>query len=296
MQRYCKSVIYFLYLCKLSNKSLSMKEPIKILFISQEIVPYLPASEIATMSREFPQFMQERGCEIRTFMPCYGHINERRNQLHEVQRLSGMNLIIDDCDHPLVIKVASIQSARMQVYFIDNEDYFRRKGTVSLDGGEEFEDNDERAIFYVRGVLETIKKLRWSPDIIHCHGWFTALAPLYIKKVYSQDPFFRDSKVVYTVYDNPFTKEFRNDFSKKLMFDGVEKSDVANIEGRAVDYVNLNKLAVDFSDGVIQGSPTIDPQIVAYCEEKNIPFQAYNEEIKQVSSAFLRSVSPLFEE
>ena len=154
-----------------------MTKATKVLFIAQEITPYLPDSEIATLCRNLPQGIQERGHEIRTFMPKYGNINERRNQLHEVIRLSGMNLIINDTDHPLIIKVASIQSARMQVYFIDNDDYFQRKQVLTDDNGNEFEDNDERSIFFVRGVMETVKKLRWAPDIIHCHGWLTALAP-----------------------------------------------------------------------------------------------------------------------
>src|SRR5512138_1560307 len=157
----------------------------KVLFISQEITPYLGETKLSKIGRYLPQGIQERGKEIRTFMPRYGCINERRNQLHEVIRLSGMNLIIDDTDHPLIIKVASIQSARMQIYFIDNDDYFQRKGTVADDDGSEYADNDERCIFFARGVLETVKKLRWTPDIIHCHGWITALAPLYIKKVYN---------------------------------------------------------------------------------------------------------------
>lgn len=157
----------------------------KILFIAQEITPYLPESEIATICRNLPQGIQERGREIRTFMPKFGSINERRNQLHEVIRLSGMNLIIDDTDHPLIIKVASIQAARMQVYFIDNEDFFQRKHTINDDDGNEYEDNDDRSIFYVRGVLETVKKLRWIPDVIHCHGWMSALTALYIKRMYA---------------------------------------------------------------------------------------------------------------
>ena len=163
----------------------------KVLFIAQEITPYLPESEIANVCRYLPQGVQERGREIRTFMPKYGNINERRNQLHEVIRLSGMNLIIDDTDHPLIIKVASIQAARMQVYFIDNEDYFQRKFITEDENGNSFDDNDERSIFFVRGVMETVKKLRRVPDIIHCHGWMTALAPLYIKKAYAEDPMFQ---------------------------------------------------------------------------------------------------------
>src|SRR3989339_2127568 len=160
-------------------------EKTKVLYISQEITPYLPESKMSIIGRQLPQGIQEKGKEIRTFMPRYGCINERRNQLHEVIRLSGMNLIIDDTDHPLIIKVASIQAARMQVYFIDNEDYFQRKFVLQDKNGAFFKDNDERAIFFARGVLETVQKLRWSPDIIHCHGWFTALVPLYIKKSFN---------------------------------------------------------------------------------------------------------------
>ena len=155
----------------------------KVLFISQEITPYLPESEISEIGRFLPQGIQERGKEIRTFMPRFGCVNERRNQLHEVIRLSGMNLVINDNDHPLIIKVASIQAARMQVYFIDNDDYFQRKFTTVNDQGEEFDDNDERAIFFARGVLETVIKLRWAPDIIHCHGWFTGIFLFFARKL-----------------------------------------------------------------------------------------------------------------
>jgi len=172
-----------------------MMESKKVLFVSQEITPYLPETELSLIGRTLPQAIQETGKEIRTFMPKYGSINERRNQLHEVIRLSGMNLIIDDTDHPLIIKVASIQAARMQVYFIDNEDYFNRKQAVIDSKGKFFEDNDERMIFFARGVLETVRKLRWSPDLVHCHGWFTSLVPLYLKNAYREDPLFADSKV-----------------------------------------------------------------------------------------------------
>ena len=178
----------------------------KVLFISQEITPYLPESEMSMIGRYLPQGIQEKGREIRTFMPKYGSINERRNQLHEVIRLSGMNLIIDDTDHPLIIKVASIQSARMQVYFIDNEDYFHRKYVLKDDKDEFFEDNDERAIFFARGVLETVRKLRWSPDIVHCHGWITSLIPLYLKRTFMDDPLYNNSKIIYSVYNDAFDK------------------------------------------------------------------------------------------
>ena len=246
----------------------------KVLFISQEIFPYLPETEIATICRDLPQGIQEKGKEIRTFMPKYGNINERRNQLHEVIRLSGMNLIIDDNDYPLIIKVASIQSARMQVYFIDNDDYFQRKFTTSDDHEVEFEDNDERSIFFVRGVIETVRKLRWVPDVVHCHGWFTALAPLYIKRAFADDPCFKNSKVVFSAYDNAFKQPFRSIFARKLMLDGIEDSDLVDIDGD-IDFVSLNKLAFRFSDAVIQGSPEMDPQIKDAVEASGKPFLSY---------------------
>lgn len=248
----------------------------KVLFISQEIFPYLPESEISNICRNLPQGIQEQGREIRTFMPKYGNINERRNQLHEVIRLSGMNLIIDDNDYPLIIKVASIQTARMQVYFIDNDDFFQRKFTVTDDNGAEFEDNDERCIFFVRGVIETVRKLRWIPDVVHCHGWISALAPLYIKRAFADDPCFRNAKVVYSVYDNAFIQPFRSLFKRKLMLDGIQESDLADIQGD-IDYKGLTKLAFRFSDGIIQGSPEIDPQLLKAAEDSNKPFLPFQD-------------------
>ena len=258
----------FLYLCSVFIKLVYRMDAKKILFIAQEITPYLPESEIATICRNLPQGIQERGREIRTFMPKFGSINERRNQLHEVIRLSGMNLIIDDTDHPLIIKVASIQAARMQVYFIDNEDFFQRKHTISDDDGNEYEDNDDRSIFYVRGVLETVKKLRWCPDVIHCHGWMTALAPLYIKKAYKDEPSFRDAKVVFSVYEDDFKNTLSDDFATKLMLKGISKDDLSNLK-EPVDYAALCKLAVDYSDGVIQNSKKVNESIIEYARQSS---------------------------
>jgi starch synthase len=239
----------------------------KILFITTEIAPYLAETEMSVIARNLPQGIHDRGKEIRTFMPKFGIINERRNQLHEVIRLSGMNLIIDDTDHPLIIKVASIQAARMQIYFIDNEDFFQRKHLLHDAAGNEFPDNDERSIFYVRGVMETVKKLRWVPDLIHCHGWMTALAPLYIKKHYKGDPCFKNSKVIYSVYNDEFKYPFGEDFAKKVKIDGISQSDIKPIREKA-DFESLSKLAIDFSDGVIQGSPDIHPGVKEYIQEK----------------------------
>jgi len=258
-------------------------EKTKVLFISQEITPYLPETEMSRTGRYLPQGIQERGKEIRTFMPKYGSINERRNQLHEVIRLSGMNLIIDDTDRPLIIKVASIQSARMQVYFIDNEDYFHRKYTLKDENGEFFYDNDERAIFFARGVLETVKKLRWSPDIVHCHGWFTSLVPLYLKKSYNEDPLFANSKVVYSIYNDKFDKPFRKEFKDKLKIEGITNKDIKKIKDNP-DFVNLSKLAIDHSDAVIKGSEHIHPELDTYTEQVEKPRLDYQPEDKYIDA------------
>lgn len=248
----------------------------KILFISQEITPYLPESEMSVISRNLPQGIQERGKEIRTFMPRFGCVNERRNQLHEVIRLSGMNLIIDDSDHPLIIKVASIQAARMQVYFIDNEDFFQRKFTLANDKGEFFADNDERAIFFARGVAETVKKLQWSPDLIHCHGWFTGLIPLYIKKFYNDDPLFMDSQVITSIYDQRFDKKLDNRLIKKLTWDGIDKDDIDLISEPT--YLNWMKLAINYSDGIIYGSQEIESDVKNYVAQSGLPSLEYHSE------------------
>ena len=231
----------------------------RVLFISSEIQPYLELTEQSKIARFLPQGIQERGKEIRTFMPKFGNINERRNQLHEVIRLSGMNLIIDDSDHPLIIKVASIQAARMQVYFIDNEEYFQRKQTYRDADGTFYADNDDRAIFFGRGVLETVKKLGWSPDIIHCHGWMTGLIPLLIKTSYKEDPMFHNSKVVYSLYNDSFDEPFNTNFGKKILMDGLTAADVKELKDP--NYVSLTKLAMQWSDAVVKSSPTIHDQV-----------------------------------
>ncbi len=254
----------------------------KILYITQEIFPYLPETPISHISRYLPQAIQDSGHEIRTFMPKFGNINERRNQLHEVIRLSGMNLIIDDSDHSLIIKVASIQSARMQVYFIDNDDFFQTREIFADENGVEYDDNDERSIFFVRGVMETIKKLRWVPDVIHCHGWFTALAPLYIKKGYKDDPCLKNAKVIYSVYDESFEKPFRGNFPEKLRFDTIGNKEIEKVKKRGqMDFVNLTKLAIDHSDGVIQGSEKINDEIAKHIKEQEIPFLDYNPDFEK---------------
>jgi len=225
------------------------------------------------IGRHLPQGIQEKGKEIRTFMPRFGHINERRNQLHEVIRLSGMNLIIDDTDHPLIIKVASIQQARMQIYFIDNEDYFQRKYMFTDKSNKFFKDNDERAIFYSRGVLETVKKLGWGPDVVHCHGWMTSLVPLYIKKAYKVNPLFSDTKVIYSIYEDDFEDTLSKDFSNKIKLEGIAPKDLRHY--KTPNYVNMMKSAIDYSDAVIIGSPKINEEVLRYLTESEKPYLEY---------------------
>lgn len=232
---------------------------------------------MALMSRQLPQAIQEKGAEVRIFTPKYGYINERRHQLHEVIRLSGMNLIIDDADHPLIIKVATLQPARMQVYFIFNEDYFNKNISEELETDLSPLDNDERSIFFVHGTLETMKKQRWVPDVIHCSGWLTALAPLYIKDFYGDDPSFMNSKVVFTIFDNELKEPFDERFYEKLKFDGIKESNIKSLKDKKADWLELTKLAIKHSDGVIQGCENIDPEIMDFITKSKTPFLPYQQ-------------------
>lgn len=256
----------------------------RVLFVSQDITPYLDETQIGKVARKLPQGIQERGKEIRTFMPKYGCINERRHQLHEVIRLSGMNLVINDVDHPLIIKVASIPTARMQVYFIDNEEYFSRKATLAdKNNGKFFDDNDERAMFFVRGVAETVKKLGWQPDIIHCHGWFTSLMPLYIKKYYQEDPLFADTKVVMSLYDDEFPKTLSKKFMDKLNFDGFNKKDVKHIAEES-NCLNLLKQSIEYADGIIQATEKLNPEIEKCVKKSGKAFLGYKNELEYIDA------------
>ena len=245
----------------------------KILYVCQEIMPYLPETEGSRLCRALTQAMQERGNEIRTFMPRYGCINERRHQLHEVIRLSGMNLIIDDNDHQLIIKVASIPAARVQIYFIDNDDYFSRKAVLTDADGNHFADNDERAIFFARGVLETVKKLRWAPTVVHCHGWLSSVVPVYLKQVFSDDPIFRDVKIVVSLYDDAFPGELAPEFREKIAGEGVRDK---NLEILATpSYENLCRFVMEYADGVVIASEKVDPKVAELARACGKPLLEY---------------------
>lgn len=247
----------------------------KVLFISQEISPYLQETPMSVMGGMLPQAVQENGVEVRTFMPKYGYINERRNQLHEVIRLSGMNLIIDDTDHPLIIKVATLQPARMQVYFIFNEDYFSHNITKDLETVTSPADNDERSIFFTRGTLETVKKLRWVPDVIHCTGWITALSPLYIKDYYCDDPSFRDAKIVYSLFAEDFNEPLDERLYEKLKFDGIKEEYIKDLAGKKADNMALTQLALQHCDGVVACSDNLRPEVLELVKASGLPFLPY---------------------
>lgn len=246
----------------------------RILYVSSEVVPYLPETEISSMSFEAPRMVNKQGGQIRIFMPRFGNINERRHQLHEVIRLSGINLVINDLDMPLIIKVASIPKERIQVYFIDNEDYFKRKATLTDEDGNLFPDNDERAIFFAKGVIETVKKLNWAPDIIHVNGWLASLLPLYLKEFYKTEPLFTESKIVTSVYNQSFEGTLDKKMLEKVKFDGLDAEAIKPLKNP--DYINLMKIAIDNSDAVIRGSEELQKELDDYLNNLDKPVLEYH--------------------
>lgn len=247
----------------------------RVLYVSSEVVPYLPETEISSMSFEAPKMVNNNGGQIRIFMPRYGNINERRHQLHEVIRLSGMNLVINDLDMPLIIKVASIPKERMQVYFIDNEDYFKRKATFADEEGNFFKDNDERAIFFAKGVIETVKKLNWSPDIIHVHGWLASFLPLYLRNYYGNEPLFENSKIVTSVYNQGFNGTLNVEVSNKIKFDAIDEQALNHLDNPTFE--NVMKTAINNSDAVIIGSEDISKELETYIEGLDKPVLAFQQ-------------------
>ncbi len=272
------------------NKDGFMKDK-RILYVSSEVVPYLPENETANMSFEVSREMHNKGAQIRIFMPRFGVINERRHQLHEVIRLSGMNLIINDMDMPLIIKVASIPKERMQVYFIDNDEYFKRKALYTDEDGKMFSDNDERAIFFAKGVVETVKKLNWAPDIIHVHGWMASLLPLYLREYYKNDPLFSESKIVTSLYNNEFEGVLSNDMVEKIKFDSISEEKLISLN--KADHSNLLKIAIENSDAVIKGSEELSDEIETHIKTTETPaldFQPFDNFTEAYSNFYLTEV------
>lgn len=242
----------------------------RILYVSSEVVPYLAENEVSSMSYDVPKMINDQGGQIRIFMPRYGNINERRHQLHEVIRLSGMNLVVNDLDMPLIIKVASIPKERIQVYFIDNDEYFKRKATFTDEEGVLYADNDERAIFFAKGVVETVKKLNWVPDIIHVHGWMAGLLPIYMKHYYKDEALFENTKIVTSVYGTSFEGQLNPEMINKVKFDGIPYEAVADLENPT--YENLLKSSILHSDAVIISSQSISPSLTKFIESVGKPF------------------------
>ncbi len=250
----------------------------RILYVSSEVVPYLAENEVSVMSYDVPKMINDQGGQIRIFMPRYGNINERRHQLHEVIRLSGMNLVVNDLDVPLIIKVASIPKERIQVYFIDNDEYFKRKATFTDEEGEMYPDNDERAIFFAKGVVETVKKLNWVPDIIHVHGWMASLLPVYMKHYYKDEALFSETKIVTSVYSQGFGGNLNSQMMNKVAFDEIPNQDIQFLS--EPNYENIMKTAVMHSDGVIIASDEVSSDLTKFIESSGkpfLPFVAKNE-------------------
>jgi starch synthase len=252
---------------KLSKYNMEDK---RILYVSSEVVPYLAENEVSSMSYEVPKMINNQGGQIRIFMPRYGNINERRHQLHEVIRLSGMNLVVNDLDMPLIIKVASIPKERIQVYFIDNDEYFKRKATFTDEEGVMFPDNDERAIFFAKGVVETVKKLNWVPDIIHVHGWMAAMLPIYMKHYYKNEALFSETKIVTSVYSQSFEGTLDKEMINKVAFDGVPNEAIQDLE--SPDYESIMKATIIHSDAVIIASDNLSPSLTKFIESSGKPF------------------------
>jgi len=264
----------------------------RILYVSSEVVPYLAENEVSLMSYDVPKMINDQGGQIRIFMPRYGNINERRHQLHEVIRLSGMNLVVNDLDMPLIIKVASIPKERIQVYFIDNDEYFKRKATFSDEDGVLYPDNDERAIFFAKGVVETVKKLNWVPDIIHVHGWMASLLPIYMKHYYKDEALFSDTKIVTSIYGQSFEGTLDTEMINKIKFDNIPHDAIKELE--VPNYENLILASVNHSDGVIIASEQVSPSLTKYIESSGKPFLPFasKEKFAEAYTGFYKNMLP----
>lgn len=262
----------------------------KILYVSSEVVPYLSENEVSMMSYDVPKMVNDQGGQIRIFMPRYGNINERRHQLHEVIRLSGMNLVVNDLDMPLIIKVASIPKERIQVYFIDNDEYFKRKATFTDEEGVLFPDNDERAIFFAKGVVETVKKLNWVPDIIHVHGWMAAMLPIYLKHYYKDEALFANTKIVTSVYSQSFDGVLNTEMINKVAFDGIPKTEITALE--VPNYENILMASIANCDAVIIASDKLSDSLTKYIQSSEKPFLPFapKEKFAEAYSSFYKSM------
>ena len=265
----------------------------KVLFVTQELNPYTELSFLSDLARRIPHFAAN-DYEFRVLMPKFGIINERRHRLHEVVRLSGMNIIVDDEDYPLIIKVASLPGARLQVYFLDNEEFFKRKAVFEDENNLPFTDNQERLVFFCKGVMETVKKFGWPPDIVHLHGQITSLIPLYMKKAYKNDPVFQDAKIIYSLYNNDLSASFDSRFLDIAAINDLENEDLADF--RDGDKINLNQGAIKNSDAIISGSESVNDIVIQYGQENNLPYQTSSQELDEQAQSSVSFYKSLLEE
>jgi starch synthase len=245
----------------------------KVLIVTQEMQPYTDLTEASALVRKLAPYLQNNDMEIRVLMPRYGTINERRHRLHEVVRLSGMNIIVDDDDYPLIIKVASLPEARMQVYFLDNDDFFKRKFVFNDKEGQPFEDNADRAVFYSKGVIETVKKFGWAPDIVHCHGWMSALVPFYLREAYQNEPLFQQSKIIYSLYEMDVDRQLGDQFVTKASINNLTEEDLAAFTGSAG--IDIHQGALRYADAVIKGSESFSDRVNQLLTETDLPLLDY---------------------
>ncbi|MDX1666526.1 MAG: glycogen/starch synthase [Saprospiraceae bacterium] len=271
-----------------------MSDKKKVLIVTQEMEPYTTLTEISEVVRQLPQHIQDNGMEIRVLMPRYGTINERRHRLHEVVRLSGMNIIVDDDDYPLIIKVASLPDARIQVYFLDNDDFFKRKAIFEDKEGKPFEDNVDRMVFFCKGVIETVKKFGWPPDIVHCHGWMTSLIPLYLKTAYQTEPLFQNAKVIYSAYKDTLDKLATDKFIAKATINNLSPEDLDAYQNGSG--VNLHEGAIHFADAVIRGSEALGDSVEKQLKSEGKPTLEYQDEEEKFLPSYIEFYNSLLEE
>ncbi|QQS28502.1 MAG: glycogen/starch synthase [Sphingobacteriales bacterium] len=267
-----------------------MTNKTRVLMVTQEMNPYLMLSSVGEITRQLPQYLQEKGMELRVLMPRFGAINERRHRLHEVVRLSGINIIIEEDDFPLIIKVASLPNSRLQVYFLDNDDFYKRKNVDRDDNGEFFDDNTERMVFFCKGVLETVKKFGWAPDVIHCHGWMTSLMPLYVKKAYNNDPIFANSSVIYSVYKNSFDEDLGDIFEHKVPTGNISTEDLSPYGSTSNE--DLNKGAIFYSDAIIKADKDLSDDVISLIDRTEKPVLDYI----HPENGFLKQYEELYKE
>lgn len=270
-----------------------MMERKKVLLVTQEMEPYTAISEISETVRKFPVALQAKGMEIRVLMPRFGTINERRHRLHEVVRLSGMNIIVDDDDFPLIIKVGSLPGARLQVYFLDNDEFFKRKQIFTDEKGQPYSDNLERMVFFSKGVIEIVRKFGWPPDIIHCHGWMTGLIPFFIREAYKTEPLFHHSKIIYSLYKTIIEQDFGEAFLQKAAINNLEPEDLSVFFENGG--VNMYKGAVAYADALMRGSAELPPEVEQLLNDPNKPVLDFEEDTPQLQAATIDFYHTLME-